>query len=204
MLPPEANATAGAGPAGSARVSTFERDRRLIAAWQRGDRDAGAMLMDDYCAFTQKVARRLGIRDEHDFLDFWQELLLRVLGHLPHLEQRVHKSFAGYLAWHARDLASRFRARRNVALAVPDPAVDDEDPVERGEFWRAIATCEAALPAGERPVFALRFREGLSLAEVAERTLSNANAVAQAIFRLVRRMRACLAHKGFGFGEDDS
>ncbi|MCA8950214.1 MAG: sigma-70 family RNA polymerase sigma factor [Planctomycetes bacterium] len=182
----------------SADAATFGRDRNLLERWRTGDRDAGAELMEHYAAFVRRIANRIGIRAENDFLDLWQELLLRVIQHLPHLQERVHKSFAGYLAWQARDLAMRLRSRRELTLPLPERGKVEPDSAERHEFWRAVAGCEAALAAGERAVFGLRFRDGLGLSEIADRTRSNANAVAQAIFRLVRRMRVCLQRRGFG------
>lgn len=186
-----------------AQRTALARDRALLERWRDGEPAAGEELLDHYAPFVRQVARRMGIRSENDFLDFWQELVMRLLTHLPHLHERVHKSFAGYLAWQIRDLAPRFRVRRERTGPPPEPPVQDRDQIEQNEFWRAVADCEAALPAGESAVFALRFRDGLSLGEVATRTMSNANAVAQMVFRLVRRMRACLEHRGYGFAEGD-
>lgn len=185
------------GPAALPRP-TLDRDLALIGRWQRGDTSAGVELLDHYADLVRLVARRCGVRCDRDLLDFWQDLVLRVLQHLPDLDRRVHTSFAGYIGWQARDLASRFRRPRLMAGEPPEPMAVEPDPAERSEFWQAVAACEQALPAGEQRVFALRFRDGLSLGEVAEQTASNANAVAQSVFRLVRRMRACLGERGFG------
>lgn len=179
------------------------RDRDLIGRWQRGDTEAGAALMDHYAPFVRTVARRLGVRDERDFLDLWQDLLLRVLEHLPRLHERVHRSFAGYLAWQVRDLAPRFRAQPRTEPAPIELMVTDPDAAENDEFWATVRSCEETLPAGERTVFAMRFRDGLSLGDVAERTVSNTNAVAQCVFRLVRRMRACMRLRGYCLGGEE-
>jgi RNA polymerase sigma factor (sigma-70 family) len=179
------------------------RDRDLIGRWQRGDTEAGATLLDHYAPFVRSVARRLGVRDDRDFLDLWQDLLLRVLEHLPRLHERVHRSFAGYLAWQVRDLAPRFRVQARVEVPMLEPSVTDPDRAENDEFWSTVRNCEETLPPGERTVFVMRFREGLSLGDVAERTVSNTNAVAQCVFRLVRRMRACMRLRGYSLGGDE-
>jgi RNA polymerase sigma factor (sigma-70 family) len=160
--------------------------------------------MARYAEFVRVVARRCGVRDAPGHLELWQELLLRVLQHLPGLHERVHGSFAGYLAWQVRDLAPSVRSRPGpLVFAAVEPQVVDADSAERAEFWRAVAACEEALPVGERAVFRLRFRDGLALAEIAAQQASNANAVAQSLFRLVRRMRGCLRLRGFGLGGED-
>jgi RNA polymerase sigma factor (sigma-70 family) len=195
---------AAGGPADRPAPPAIERDLDLIARWQQGDTAAGVELMDHYAGLVRLVARRCGVRGDRDLLDLWQDLLVRVLQHLPDLEQRVHSSFAGYLAWQARDLAAKFRQRRPAAVQAAEPVALPADPAERSEFWQAVLLCEQALPPGEQRVFALRFREGLGLGEVADRTGSNANAVAQSVFRLVRRMRACLQGRGFGLPGGDA
>jgi len=174
------------------------RDRQLLQRWRDGDRDAGLELLDHYAALERVVAFRLGVRDPQAILELHQELVLRLLQQLPTLAERIETSFAGWLAWQVRDLA-RHRRRREVTLA-PDHEVAESaspDPTERSATWDAITNCKERLPERERAVFELRYLDGLSLQEVADKLSSNANAVAQSIFRLVRRMRSCLGTQGF-------
>lgn len=179
-------------------AATLARDRALLIRWRDGDRDAGLTLLDLYAAHERVVAFRLGVRDPQALLELHQELVLRMLDQLPTLAERIETSFAGWMAWQVRDLA-QVRRRREFGLEergeFADPVV--ADPSERSAVWDSILACRDRLPDRERAVFELRYLEGLSLQEVADRCSSNANAVAQSIFRLVRRMRACLGTQGF-------
>jgi len=188
----------GEGLLGIARAALV-RDRALLTRWRDGDRDAGLELLDLYAAYERMVAFRLGVRDANDLLELHQELVLRVLDRLPRLADELDTSFGGWLAWQVRDLAQK-RRRRAAAGGAAAFDVDElaaADPSDRAVAWDAIRSCAGRLPDRERAVFELRYVEGLSLQEVADRVTSNANAVAQSVFRLVRRMRACLANQGF-------
>jgi len=193
QVPPAPETLAGNPPV------TLARDRLLLCRWRDGARDAGLELLDHYAALERVVAFRLGVRDPQALLELHQELVLRLLEQLPTLAERIETSFAGWLAWQVRDLARDRRRRREVALP-PDTEIAEAvatDPSESTAAWDAIGNCKDRLPDRERAVFELRYLEGLSLQEVAERTSSNSNAVAQSIFRLVRRMRACLGTQGY-------
>lgn len=185
------------GAFGGGSSAALRRDRELLHRWRDGDRDAGLELLDHYAALERVVAFRLGVREPHALLELHQELVLRMLDQLPTLAERIDTSFAGWLAWQVRDLARDRRRRREVELHDHHDATDGVDVSERSATWDAIGSCKDRLPERERAVFELRYLEGLSLQEVAERLSSNANAVAQSIFRLVRKMRACLGTQGF-------
>lgn len=180
-------------------AATLQRDRVLLERWRTGDAEAGVTLLDHYAAHVRRVASRLGVRDPGDFEDFWQDLVLRLVQQLPVLHERVHTSFPGFLAWQVRDLVRNWRRRQrravDVAIEASTPVADQ--PGDRAAFWEALTACSGHLPPRELAVFEHRFLGGLDLGEVAARVGSNANAVAQAVFRLVRRLRDCLATKGF-------
>lgn len=183
---------------GAVARAALARDRALLARWRDGDRDAGLELLDHYAAYERMIAFRLGVRGSAELLELHQEVVLRVLDRLPRLADELDTSFGGWLAWQVRDLAQRQRRERAGAtapLVVPD--IETGDPSERAIAWEAISNCKGRLPERERAVFELRYVEGLSLQEVADRVASNANAVAQSVFRLVRRMRACLSTQGY-------
>ncbi len=180
--------------------ATLLRDRTLIDRWRAGDADAGVTLLDHYVGYVRRIAMRLGVRSGSEFEEFWQDLVLRLIQQLPGLGERVRTSFAGYLAWQVRDLVRAWRRRRRhvVATDLLDPAADDGlQPDAQTAFWEALNDCSGQLPPREQAVFEHRFLGGLDLGEVATRVGSNANAVAQAVFRLVRRLRDCLTGKGF-------
>lgn len=181
-----------------------ERDLACIARWRAGDRDAGTELLDHYAALIRMVAFRAGVRDRDDLLELHQDLALRLLDLLPTLAERIQSSFSGWLHWQVRDLAKRQRRRaeraREAAMPAPADALVTE-PGDQGAAWEAIRACRDHLPERERAVFELRFLGGMSLREVAAQLQSNDNAVAQAVFRLVRRMRECLGTKGYDLQE---
>jgi RNA polymerase sigma factor (sigma-70 family) len=84
-----------------------------------------------------------------------------------------------------------------VVLSAEAAPTVDADPVELRE---ALRKCRDALPDAARRVFELRYEQGMNLGEVATELGSNANAVAQAAFRMVRRMRECLRAAGYELG----
>ena len=172
------------------------RDRALIQAWVDGDADAGVTLLENYRGLVYRACVRFGVRRDDDVLDLWQELMVRVLGHLQTLAERVRASFAGYLIFNVRDLAVRYR--RPPEAESPEPARDRSGA---HEAWDAIQHCWDELPPREHRVFELRYLQGHTLGEVATVLGSNANAIAQAIFRLGHKMRACLEGQGFRGGE---
>jgi len=178
--------------------ANLQRDRELLEHWRDGDAAAGVELLDHYAAYVHRVALRLGV-PRGEFEEFWQDLVLRLVQTLPQLPERVRSSFAGYLAWQVRDLLRNWRRRtRRTAVVADEPhAPTGMPPGMQGAFWEALRACSGQLPPREQAVFEHRFLGGLDLAAVATRVGSNANAVAQAVFRLVRRLRDCLQSKGF-------
>ena len=183
----------------TASAAALQRDRDLLARWRDGDVEAGTTLLDHYSGFVRKVALRAGVRAGADFVEFWQDLVLRLLQQLPDLTGRLRTSFAGYLGWQVRDQLRSWRRRERRSGIVTEHVVvvHHDEPGDRMAFWEALRACAAGLPPREQAVFEHRFLGGLDLTEVAARVDSNANAVAQAVFRLVRRLRDCLLTKGF-------
>lgn len=178
--------------------AALQRDRQLLSQWQAGDQQAGVQLLDHYAAYVHRVALRMGV-PAVEFEEFWQDLALRLVQQLPQLNDRLRTSFAGFLAWQVRDLLRNWRRRnrRTAATELPSLAMVGIEPGQRSAFWEALHDCSGRLPPREQAVFEHRFLAGLDLGEVAARVGSNANAVAQAVFRLVRRLRDCLYSKGF-------
>lgn len=175
------------------QAETLVRDRQLVERWQTGDSAAGEELLGNYRDLFYRTCRRFGRNDDDDILDAWHELVVHLLTHLPSLIDRVQSSFAGYLVWQARAILKRAaRPRERVNPLVDEPPAVSAAP----DLWDAIRHCWDQLPPREHAVFELRYLRGLSLAEAADELHSNANAVAQSVHRLSRRMRACLAAAG--------
>jgi RNA polymerase sigma factor (sigma-70 family) len=200
-LPPvaEPHGVDARGHAGAEADAVLQRDCLLLEAWRQGDAAAGMQLLDHYAGYVRRTISRQGLHSAADIEEFWQELVLRLMQQLPDLAERVRSSFAGYLAWQVRDLMRSWRRqRRGDSTAMPfAEGHADDDASARLAFWESLHLCAAKLPQREREVFEHRFLHGLALGEVAERVASNANAVAQAVFRLIRRLRTCLSERGF-------
>ncbi|MCU0865042.1 MAG: sigma-70 family RNA polymerase sigma factor [Planctomycetes bacterium] len=189
--------TTASDPLTAVGAGALQRDRALLVRWQQGERAAGAELLDHYTGFVHQLLQRLGMHGP-DRDECWQELVLKVMQQLPDLPQRLRTSFAGYLAWQVRDLVRnrRRQLRRQPVLPAAEPSAA-ADAAPRTAFWEAMHRCADQLPPRERQVFELRFLGGADLAECATTIGSNANAIAQAVFRLVRRLRDCLQRSGF-------
>lgn len=179
--------------------AALQRDRSLLERWRAGAADAGCELLDHYVAYVRRIAGRHGVRAGAEFEEFWQDLVLRLMQQLPTLLDRLRTSFAGYLAWQVRDLVRNWRRHRRppVSTEFEPEGRESASPAAQAAFWEALRDCSGRLPPREQSVFEHRFLSGLDLGEVATRVGSNANAVAQAVFRLVRRLRDCLTAKGF-------
>ncbi len=180
------------------------RDLALLVRWRDGDRDAGTALLSHYKRTFHRLCLRLGVTDEDSIVDVFQDVVLVALRELPTLPERISRSFAGWFLWQVRDAVGRRRRRRFRPLDA-DPLAQDPLPSERAALWEGIQRCWNKLPSAEHRVFELRFLGGMTLAEVATETGTNVNAVGQAIFRLSRKLRTCLAKSGFGStdGEGD-
>ncbi len=175
----------------------FARDLWLLRRWSGGDGEAGVELLGHYQVLFYRLCGRLGVRSDDDISDIYQDLLVEILKRLPALQDALGSSFAGWFSWRTRKAVTRWRGKTDVPSMLPDD-VAAVATTSRIEVWEAIRSCWDRLPAKEYRVFELRFLHELSLSEVAEETQSNANAVAQSIFRLSRRMRTCLDASGFG------
>jgi RNA polymerase sigma factor (sigma-70 family) len=189
---PSAEATASGATSGT------DQDLDLLRQWRDGNLDAGADLLRRYKAFFHRTCSRLGVRSEETVVDLFQEVVLGITQDLPTLPERIEKSFAGWLAWRIRDVVTRGRRALRILDPLPsgDPATK-ADPLEDLALREVLQRCAGLLPARENRVFALRFLGGLSLKETADALASNVNAVSQSLFRLSRRMRACLETAGY-------
>lgn len=184
--------------AAEASVSEVDQDLDLLRQWRDGDQDAGADLLRRYKAFFHRTCSRLGVFSEETVAELFQEVVLGIAQDLPTLPERIEKSFAGWLAWRIRDAVTRRRRGLRVLAPLPeaDPATQS-DVSEDLALREALKRCAGLLPVRENRVFALRFLGGLSLKETAEALASNVNAVSQSLYRLSRRMRACLETAGY-------
>ena len=172
------------------------RDLLSLRHWRAGDTDAGLELLERYEVFFRKTCHRFGVRSQEDLEETYQEVVLDLQSHIDDIPNRVQTSFAGFYSWRIRNAIQRMRSKTRSEGVDTEEEGTTHDP-DRLAAWESIERCWGKLPPREHEVFDLRFLREMSLKEVASAIGSNVNAVGQAIFRLSRKMRECLARAGF-------
>ncbi len=175
-------------------------EAELARRCRRGDPDAWRALVERFSPLVYRLGIRM-LRDGAAAEDVSQEVFLR-----------MHRSFDSYdptrplapwvarTAYHACLRRLEGAARRELP---GDPEGMEEVPDEQGRTpEQAAMSGEASalllralgdLPAQDRALLDLRYREGLSDAEVAEATGMPVNTVKTRIFRARGRLRGWLA-----------
>lgn len=179
--------------------SSSEAD--LARRCRRGDADAWRELVRRFTPLVYRLSHRM-VRDGAEAEDVSQEVFLR-----------MHRSFDGYdptrplapwvsrTTYHACLRRIQTAARRvgqlereaAVAAEVDPGAPSPEQSAEASEAAALLARAVAALPAQERALLDLRYREGLSDAEVSEATGMPVNTVKTRLFRARAKLRGWLA-----------
>lgn len=155
------------------------RDNALAIAFQEGDRQAFAELIERHQDRLYRVAYRV-TGDADDALDAVQEAFIKINRAIGDWDGRA--SFGSWAYRIATNVAidqvrryGRDRKARETILkrhgqslveAPPEP-----DPLEQEDEARLLERVKAAieeLPPGQRAIVALRHYEGLSLAEIAD------------------------------------
>jgi RNA polymerase sigma-70 factor, ECF subfamily len=140
---------------------------RLVRDAQRGDRAAFAEL---YQRFTRMVhgivLARIARPGAHDVDDVVQDVFVTALERLGDLREPA--AFGGWLAAIARHRATDRRRRMPVMEPLEDNVAATRDP-DRLEA-RAILNAVRALPDAYRETLILRLVEGMTGAEIADRT----------------------------------
>lgn len=167
-------------------------DGELARLATGGDGHAFAALYDRHEQRVYGFCMRM-LSTPHDAADATQETFVRMLARLPSLQGRdLH--FVAYTLATARNVCyDMIRARRTVEPVAeqPQPRVPQtahiEDDPERFALLAAaredVRAANAALPARQREVLALREVELLSYDEIGELMDLNRNAVAQLVSR---------------------
>ena len=147
-------------------------DAEILAALQAGTAAGGAALYDRYHAHVRRVLMRV-LGYHTDLNDLVQEALITAIGtvgRVPYPEA-LRPWLTSVAVYTARAEIRRSRRRRFLALTANDELPDVEAPTsspEAGEALRTTYRVLSKMPADERIVFALRFIDGMELAEVAE------------------------------------
>lgn len=185
---------------GSARIPLLARlnpfaparagaDEALVVAAQRGDRAAFAELYRSYGRLVHGILLAHAPRHEAD--DLVQEVFLSVLDRMHTL--RDPAAFGKWIAAIARNRARMLHrgARRLVALPddLPDPSAA---PASGGIGVEEVLAAIHRLPQAYREPLVLRLVEGMSGAEIAERTGLTPGSVRVNLHRGMKQLREAL------------
>jgi len=176
----------------------------IIARAQAGEEEAFRMLVEQHSRSVFNVAYRI-VGNPADAEEAVQETFLRVFKKLDSFEER-----ARFTTWLYRVAANsamdvvRKRQRHATREAVLEgedgqllPFSTDAPGPEReaqgGQISDRVSAALGRLTPGERAAFTLRHLQGLSIKEIGEALDMQSNAVKNAIFRAVQKMRRELA-----------
>jgi RNA polymerase sigma-70 factor, ECF subfamily len=156
---------------------------RLVRDAQRGDREAFAQL---YQRFTRMVHGIVLARiDRTDVDDVVQDVFVTALDRLGDLREPA--AFGGWLAAIARHRAADYCRRAVVTAALVEDAASTKD----SDRLEALAILDAvrSLPDAYRETLMLRLVEGMTGAEIAERTGLTAASVRVNLHRGMKLLR---------------
>jgi RNA polymerase sigma-70 factor, ECF subfamily len=160
-----------ASPARRGTVLDLCDGESLLSALRDGHPAAPAILFDRYAPRVQRIlVRVLGV--DRELADLLQEVFVRALSSLPRLKdgERLESWLTSIAVFTARECLRRRRRWRWLSPLAPadlPPVPVDAPDAESAEALRAVYAVLGGLAADERIAFALRFVEGLELAEVA-------------------------------------
>jgi RNA polymerase sigma-70 factor, ECF subfamily len=163
-----------AKPRGSSlvRLPLVESDAAIVGALRAGQQVGGAALYDRYHTHVRRVLTRV-LGPDAELGDLVQDVFVEAIDSIDRLEEPA--ALRGWLAtiavFRARgEIRRRTRSRWFPLFSseqLPDVAAPVSTP-EVDEAVRATYRILAKLSADERIVFALRFVDGMQVAEVAE------------------------------------
>jgi RNA polymerase sigma-70 factor (ECF subfamily) len=142
------------------RTGSLEATIRAVAA---GDRDAFARLYTDYLGMVHAIL--LGRVPRRDVDDLVQEVFLAAYTRLGELREPA--AFGGWLAAIARNRATDYLRQSREQVELPDDLAGG-DPIDTETF--AVLATVRTLPEAYRDTLLMRLVEGMSGAEIAERS----------------------------------
>jgi len=137
---------------------------RLVRDAQRGDREAFAQLYQRFARMVHGIV--LARIDRTDVDDVVQDVFVNALDRLGDLREPA--AFGGWLAAIARHRAADYGRRRMVTDSLESDAVSCSDSDQLGAL--AVLDAVRSLPDAYRETLTLRLVEGMTGAEIAERT----------------------------------
>lgn len=190
--------------------SARNRVAQLLDAARAGDDSALGRLLDHYRPFLLAIARRhldADLRAKGGASDLVQDTLLLAFRHIGQFRGRSEEQLREWLRQMLKnecaDFRRRHRAAKRRAVEVPLSAapggaperVADAAPSPGSAFARRedrdrLEATIGRLPAAWREVLVLRYRDGLSFAEIGERTGRSENAAEKLWTKAVRQLKA--------------
>jgi RNA polymerase sigma-70 factor (ECF subfamily) len=185
----------------------------LLSRARAGDADAAGLLLEKYRPYLRLIAQRLldqNLAARLDASDLVQQTCLSVLGRLPQFDGRDEAQFIAWLRTiHEHNIADAIRehlktakraAGREVSLDAEQLAAQlrASSPSQRvlvGENAARLAAALADLPEDQREAVRLRYLEGRSLAEIAERTGRSIVAAAGLVKRGLIQLRKTMGNE---------
>jgi RNA polymerase sigma-70 factor, ECF subfamily len=160
---------------------------RLVRDAQRGDREAFAQLYQRFARMVHGIV--LARIDRTDVDDVVQDVFVTALDRLTDLREPA--AFGGWLAAIARHRAADHGRRAVLTDVLTDDAVTTRDP----DRLEALAILDAvrSLPEAYRETLTLRLVEGMTGAEIAERTGLTPASVRVNLHRGMKLLREKLA-----------
>jgi RNA polymerase sigma-70 factor (ECF subfamily) len=156
---------------------------RLVRDAQRGDRAAFADLYQRFARMVHGIVLARTVRTEVD--DVVQDVFVTALERLADLREPA--AFGGWLATIARHRATDYRRRTPITESLADDVAAPRDP----DYLQARAILDAvrALPDAYRETLILRLVEGMTGAEIADRTGLTAASVRVNLHRGMKLLR---------------
>lgn len=177
-------------------------DIELVRRAQSGDPGGFEELMKAYQARLRGFVARY-IQDPDDVFDIVQDTFMRAYEHLERLDPA--RSFYPWARTICRNCTFNFmrdRKRHQLMAAAPATTEALAELVKRGggsgedehieERLEALRLCAEGLPEGSRGMIERRYREGVSLKTMAQKTKKTVAAVSIALKRIRERLFDCM------------
>ena len=170
-----------------------QQDRALITAVLNGEQEAFAPLVRKYQRQIYAALRRL-VRQHEDTDDLVQECFARAYQHLREFD--LNRAFYPWLYRIGINLAISFMRKRKWHSAVDSldvfPTAEGHPDIssETQEFYQALESAIARLPAEQRTILLLRTREDMSYQEMSETLGIEIGTVMSRLARAREKLRA--------------
>jgi RNA polymerase sigma-70 factor, ECF subfamily len=150
----------------------LDSDGAVVASLRAGERAGGAALYDRHHAYVRRVLTRV-LGPDADLHDLIQEVFVAAIDSIDRLvDPNALRPWLASISVNRARVEFRRRSKsRLVKLSPQDELPELPAPTatpELDEAVRATYRVLAALPADERIPFALRFIDGMELAEIAQ------------------------------------